>query len=199
MKIKLTESQLKKIIKESVSQRYMDYLLDKISEKGMDSLTPDEKEDLIHFSQGRNVEKEIPGQVQKDQKPQPQTSIDGDDFDDEDDEFDNEEIPENELYTVFISIVPEDHIIKIKGKPWHIINQEDQSNNLHGLLVTNGNKQYVLTPFWNGQNIKLSRPDGKDISIPIKKNPSNIKEMKNMIVYIYEKVIPLFITSFFKD
>lgn len=59
MKYILTESQLKFLTE---SQQYLNILLDKISQSGMDSLSDKEKESLIRISKGETIYDEEPEQ-----------------------------------------------------------------------------------------------------------------------------------------
>lgn len=216
MKLILTESQIKKMIFESINKKYLDKLLDKISSKGIESLSDSEKDSLMKMSQEHNdwvddPDDIDPNKIKKQKINKDHTfggssfaghqdddmrGIDKDDYRDYEDLLDepSEEDQPNVgyQYDLFMSLFPAPISKDINGKTWNFdITEDDENENFVSLKIWNGDTEILVVPFWNNNQIifKCNRT-GKTINSVVNKIPENEEEMKQFIKSFIYQIIP---------
>ena len=210
MKIVITESQFKQIVKESMSSRYMDYLLDKISEEGIESLSPEERKDLEYISKGRNVEKNIPSAV-----PQPVQSVGKED--EYDDEIDSPSEPEDhedidspggwndgETFEMFMDsfheiLAGEPSLkVNVNGEDWKV-GIKQLSDQPPTVVITNGQgKGMYVMPFWDGPGITIKLQTGQNAHLKVQNVPDSYGEMQYFIEEFVKSMCPAIIKMFYR-
>jgi hypothetical protein len=195
MKIILSESQLRLVISESINVNRLNYLLDKVSDSGIESLSQEEKEDLDDMSNGRNIRKRK--HVEPEERPQssaqPHSNIssqpDFGGFNPNDGEEDGEEMEAPLRH--FMDFAPKKHSIMVGNTKWGIEPIEDNTG-LH-LKISDGEKEFHLTPFVNNMNRTLldylnGETDIWNITKEVKPN-----EMKEYVKLFYSQGFHAFI------
>lgn len=187
MKIILTESQIKRVLKETTTPPYLDYLLDKISVHGYDLLSVSEKEDLHRMSNGEHVD---PPAERKTEKIQDTNGFEGvgcaGDGDCTDDAF-----------RMFMNQMPEQMTTVIDGKNWVIFVDED--NGPEHVVVTDGSIEFYVVPFWNGEGMKFEMLDGKAFMHHINKIPETVEGMHEFMSHFFKYVMPIMIKKIKKQ
>lgn len=181
MKIIITEQQFKKMINGVWDNRYLNQLLDKISESGIQSLTPEEKQALDDIANGRDVDN---GKSEKPQKfpkalhfdddkknaPSPENNddeYDGDsdypkNSDDEDDVMDSGGDyvrGGSKVYEMFMELLPSNMNVTINDERWNVrkVNADDRTV----VQLTNGSIMIYISMFYDGNDIIVEDPNGK--------------------------------------
>jgi len=188
MKLLITESQIK-AIKEAVNTDYMDRILDKITDHGYDLLTDREKSDLHKMSNGEDVEPE--GK----EKPEIMNVIDGDSG--LDDIGCSGDDCMNDSFRLFMNNMPERMTTSIDGKNWVIFVDED--NGPEHVVVTDGDVEFYVVPFWNGEGMKFEMLDGRSFIHHIDSIPDNPEDMHKFMSHFFKYVMPVMIKKIKKE
>lgn len=163
------KSLIKKIlIEESIqylkeSQEYLNSLLDKISEKGMESLTDKEKNDLIRLSKGQSIERE--------EEP-----------------VDNTE-EEVDLSKLFMHYVMQYEEVIVDEKTYSVQPVEEMSG--EHIEVTGPDVDFICSPFFEGhQGIPIQMAGNQAIMLKVEEYPATPKEMMLFVQKFYEVYLP---------
>lgn len=163
------KSLIKKILSEEVqiklneSQEYLDYLLDKISEEGMDALSPKEKEDLMKLSKGENIEPE--------QEEEPVES------------------EETDLNRLFMHYALPHEEVTVDGEEYHA-EITDEFSGEH-IRVSGPDVDFICSPFWQGhKGIAIQTSDEQGLLYKVPKPPTNDTEMMSFVQTFYETLLP---------
>jgi hypothetical protein len=167
-KILLEESQ-SILIKET--QEYLDSLLDKISEKGMESLTPKEKVDLTRLSQGEDIEPEDDEQSQQDY------------------EQEGEDLMDLDRNKMFMHYVMQEEVLNVDGKDYYVEVVEEPSG--EHIRVSGPDSDFICSPFFEGhEGIAIQTSHGQALLLKVKENPQTSKEMMTFVQKFYESYLP---------
>lgn len=165
------KSLIKKILSEEVqiklneSQEYLDFLLDKISEEGMGSLSPKEKEDLMKLSKGEMIEPE------EEEPTQP------------------EEIEGGDLNRLFMHYALPHEEVPVDGKDYHAEITDEYSG--EHIRVTGPDVDFICSPFWKGhKGIAIQTSDEQGLLYKVPKEPTNDTEMMAFVQKFYETLLP---------
>jgi len=181
MKLLVTESQIKRILKETTTPPYLDYLLDKISEHGYDLLSVREKEDLHRMSNGEQVD---PPSEDKPEKIQDKSGF-------EDIGCAGEGDCTDDAFRMFMNQMPEQMTTTIDGKNWVIFVDED--NGPEHVVVTDGSTEFYVVPFWNGEGMKFEMMDGKSFMHHVDKIPEKVEDMHEFMSHFFKYIMPIMI------
>lgn len=162
------KSLIKKILKEesnqhlSESQDYLNSLLDKISEKGMESLTDKEKNDLIKLSKGESTDVE---------------------------HEEENDVEETDLNRLFMHYAMEHEQLEVDGKEYHAqIIQEMSGEHIE---VTGPDVDFICSPFYEGHNgIAIQTAHDQALLLKVKEQPQTKKEMMSFVQKFYETYLP---------
>lgn len=161
------KSLIKKILNEEVriklteSQEYLDSLLDKISQEGMESLNQKEKEDLMKLSKGETIDTEEP-------------------------EMENEEV---NLNSEFMHFAMSHEQLEINKKEYHAEIVEEMSG--EHIRVTGPDVDFICSPFFEGhKGIAIQMSNEKALLLKVDEEPSNKKEMRVFVKKFYEIYLP---------
>jgi hypothetical protein len=201
MKIILSESQLKLVIKESINVNRLNYLLDKVSDSGIESLSQEEREDLDDMSNGRNIRKRK--HVEPEERPHSNSSqSDSGSFEhlgnilnpnnDGEEGGDEMEAPLHH----FMDFVPKTYAIMVGDYKWKIEPIQDATG--PHIRLTDGEKEFHVTPFVNNRNrILIDYLNGNtEIFDAQEVSPD---KMKDYVKLFYKEAIPVFIRKALKQ
>jgi len=179
MKVQITENQFIRILNEQLRGNdleldrnpYLNDLLDRIQNYGINSLTPDERRNLTTLSQGGKID-----EPKQEDPVKGDDSISGDYAMDNDYPDENEAMIPNELnnesYKMFIDLYPEGEAIDVNGETWYAGIAEDNHPYPYLKLASN-DKIIKVIPFY---------VDGNDYKIRL--------EMGGMIVQYTTAMVP---------
>lgn len=180
MNIQISEEQLKRIVSEKLvgkdrdldKNKYFNSLLDKISASGYDSLTDNEKNDLISLSKGDSVDEP-----------------DNEDETSSDDNYDVMSLPkelDNDYYKLFVDTFPDGAFsINVDGEI--LTGEMGGANEPPYLRIYNNNddeSEFKILPFFETSNNEykiLVTYKGFKILYSLSIFPETIEEMQNFI------------------
>lgn len=185
MKIIVGENQLKKILVEN--EEYINYLLDKISKKGINSLSSSEKQAMDRIS---NKEKEDIQIIDGDMY------VNGIAYDRYmSKEYQDTQYPisdtSTDRYRMFVSEIKKHNFPKeiyVNDTIWKIDLVEEMSGT--HILLSNGMDEVYVTPFWEGsEDIIISFTDGHE-NMELPYPPNTQEEMSSFITELFGWIIP---------
>ena len=184
MKIVLTESQPKKVMKEAYGgenyeDRYLNYILDKVSKSGHTSLSPEEHEDLMKISSGEKVNKPLPtDKVKKtpdpNRQPQPVGDMDAGDIPDDDGYVMN---PNGQLQEMFFDAYPHPFHVSQDGENWVVTVKWTDGK----LKLTNGEIVFYIIPFADNYGTIEIKSQKHSFKTDLKDIPTTQDEMNAFI------------------
>lgn len=183
MKVVLSESQLLNILNEITSEQRMDFLLDKVSEGGIDSLTPAEKIELRKLS-GEDISSDEENAANLSSKMM-----------DDSGESNDEILNVSNVIGYIFDNMPEGMTYDIQGERWEIFLEDKEK-----ILVTDGDRGIFIYPFYNGDSkIVIKSTERSPFRINLNNIPSNKIEiedfMENLINYEIPKIINYILTT----
>jgi hypothetical protein len=179
MKLLITESQLNRLVED---QHYLNSLLDKISDEGIESLTPEERNDLEMLSRGEEL-------------PKPKLPFDKNTGDEDSDVAEGDEV--EQAYHLFFKYILDDDTVETEIGVYHT--ELVESDGEKHLLVTNGegNTMYV-TPFYNGlRGINVFTKDKRSKEFKLKVIPKDDIEMMEFIEKFISTFLPKIIMTMY--
>ena len=161
------KSLIKKILAEEVrlklneNQEYLDFLLDKISEKGIDTLSQKEKDDLMRLSRGEEITTQ-------------------------EDEVEEEDI---DLNKEFMHFAMEHEMLTVNGKEYHA-EIVDEASGEH-IRVTGPDVDFICSPFYEGhRGIAIQMSNDQALLLKVDEEPKNKTEMMAFVQKFYETLLP---------
>ncbi len=188
MKIVISEQQLQEIVIGLYKERYVNYLLDKYSEGGLESLTNQEKDDLRRLSNGEQINRALPGDEEEPESPE---------YDDvEDEEPDEEgyaqprEMANDQLKEMFFTLYPYEYKFTSEGSEWvgHVWWEKEV------LVVKSRQVTIEVYPFINDHDFKVEAPNGITYTSRVNTLPHNEAEMMQFIQSFNAQLLPRLIS-----
>lgn len=178
MKVILSESQVLNILNEITSEQRMDYLLDKVSEGGIESLTPAEKIELRKLS-GEDV------------------SSDEEDYENGEEEYKNEDLEMPEVLEFISNNFPDGITFNIGQSSWEAF--IDKEDNEFKISITDGDRLIDVYPFKNGETkLKVLSTERSPFRVNLDKIPTNMDEAEYFVRSLLNVDIPKIITYVLK-
>ena len=178
MKIIITESQTKFVIREiSKDDAMLDYLLDKVSEVGINGLTDVERLSLRRLS-GEDVSSH---EEKNDIVPE----VEPEDYD----ESDKIDYIKHKIFDFF----PPNSYIKVDGLNWRTFTEESEDTINDGVIVSvYEDKHLLIYPFVNGtRKFEITSSFGKGFTYNFKdKLPESDVEIKNFVLVFLRLLMP---------
>lgn len=176
MKIVLTESQIKYVINEvSTDEAMMDYLLDKLSNVGMEGLTPKEQISLRRLS-GEDVGDEETNDVPV---AEPEVHDESNDID--------------YIKQKFFDYFPSNPYVRVNGMDWRTFLETSEDSYNDGVIVSvQEDKHILIYPFVNGtRTFKVTPSFGKGFTYNYKdKLPETDIDIKNFVLVFLRLLMP---------
>lgn len=166
MKIIISESQLKIIIKEISS---IDDLLDKINQVGYENLSDEEKDRLIKLSKGEEPEES-----------------------EEQSKYEEEVDP----YQLFMHYALENEEFEVGGKRYQTEKVEESDGEHIRVIGFDDEMYIYVTPFYMGKKgVSVITLDGKKYLYKMNEIPKTESEMRSFINNFYSEILPEIITK----
>lgn len=184
MKVILSESQVLNILNEITSEQRMDFLLDKVSEGGIDSLTPAEKIELRKLS-GEDI----------DSGEEESTT---NDFDDE---YRNKDLDLPNVIEYIENTFPDGITFEIGHVSWEAYVGEKTYGLEDDLKisVTDGDRLIDIYPFKDGESkLKVLSTERKPFGVNVNSIPTNTDEVEYFMRSFINVDIPKIITYVLK-
>lgn len=190
MKVVLSESQVLNILNEITSEQRMDFLLDKVSVGGINSLTPAERIELRRLS-GEDVSSDEENAVNLSDKIS---------NDDESEVYDDElELPD--VIEFINDNFPDGITFNIGHASWEaFIDRETEGlESQLKISITDGDRLIDIYPFKNGENkLKIWSTERSPFGITTPNIPSSLGEMEHFMRSLVNIEIPKIITYVLK-
>lgn len=184
MKVILNESQVLNILNEITSEQRMDFLLDKVSKEGINSLTPAEKIELRRLS-GEDVDSD-----------EEETS---NDFDNE---YTNEDLEFSDVIELISDSFPNGITFRIDNTTWNAFIENEPSgleNNELKISVTDGERLIDIFPFKDGESkLRVLSTERRPFGVNLKGIPTNMDETGYFIRTLINVDIPKIISYVLK-
>jgi len=171
MKIILSESQIIRILQEQTvnpkHQKYIDWILDKISSGGIESLSDEERTDLDKMSRGENP-------IETDE-PEAKTSV-------------PDEISTNESsgrYEDFMQSFPDKYNFTVDNEDWYVVKDLEPHGEFDVLMVSNDKILFMIHPFTANNEFEVVT-SMSSFKFHIKKLPKNYDEMETFVKQFLE-------------
>lgn len=184
MKVILSESQVLNILNEITSEQRMDFLLDKVSEGGIESLTPMERIELRRLS-GENIDSDEENAVGLSDK------IAGDEETGNDDEI----LDKSNLVGYIMDTYPDGKTYNIGNVTWNTFVDKEMGEDLFKISITDGDRLIDLYPFENGEDkIMVKTTERRPFSLNLQSVPTTRDEMEYFMRSLIHIEIPKIIT-----
>lgn len=185
MKIAITETQWKKILNEDLSKNnsYLNSILDKVLDGGIDSLNDEERNALQQMAQDKNLE-------DPSLKTEPESSDQSIENTDDEGDISTSEDPNtpreinNVPYMLFVDLFPREMIeLEVNDDIWFM--QIKDIDGINKLITRKSNNSIIeFIPFWEETKIKVQDNENNNVrylSIAPERVPAGEDEMHRFI------------------
>ena len=176
MKILLSESQIIHLLKESYGDDpYINYLLDKISARGLSTLSDKERGDLDKMSRGENVDMKLPSKASNSVYDNEDNDVK---FGDDEDDIDYDSL---EAFQMFLEEAPQRYSFVMGGKTWTFSVEQIDVESFPTFIVTDGITTFYVSPFERGGKFSIENAKGDKVSFSLNSIPKTQEEMKSFV------------------
>lgn len=188
MKVILSESQILNILNEITSEQRMNFLLDKISHGGLDSLTPAEKIELRMLS-GEDVGSDEENSVNLSDKLTNDSVTD----------YDEDVLNLSNVVGYIFENFPDGITFEIGHVSWEAFVDKDIMEDDLKISVTDGERLIDIFPFKDGESkLKVLSTERKPFGVNVNSIPTNTDEVEYFMRSFINVDIPKIITYVLK-